>query len=64
MARSCPSKARFDAVFSNAALHWMLGWRCRGAGVHRALKPGGRFVGEMGGERQCRQLREALNARS
>jgi trans-aconitate methyltransferase len=40
----------FDAVFSNAALHWMK----RDpdaviAGVRRALKAGGRFVGEMGG---------------
>src|SRR5579883_2946832 len=40
----------FDAVFSNAALHWMK----RDpdaviAGVARALKPGGRFAGEMGG---------------
>jgi trans-aconitate methyltransferase len=40
----------FDAVFSNAALHWMkadpdavIG------GIQRALKPGGRFVAEMGG---------------
>lgn len=41
---------QFDAVFSNAALHWMK--RDPGsvvAGVHRALKPGGRFVGEFGG---------------
>ena len=40
----------FDAVFSNAALHWMK----RDpdaviAGVARALKPGGRFAAEMGG---------------
>jgi trans-aconitate methyltransferase len=40
----------FNAVFSNAALHWMK----RDpdaviAGVYRALKPGGRFAGEMGG---------------
>src|SRR5262249_17165022 len=40
----------FDAVFSNAALHWMK----RDpdvviAGVWRALVPGGRFIGEMGG---------------
>ncbi len=40
----------FDAVFSNAALHWMK----RDpdaviAGVARALKPGGRFAGELGG---------------
>jgi trans-aconitate methyltransferase len=40
----------FDAVFSNAALHWMKN-DADGviAGVHRALKPGGRFVAEMGG---------------
>jgi trans-aconitate methyltransferase len=40
----------FDAVFSNAALHWMK--RDPDAvieGVHRALKPGGRFAAEMGG---------------
>jgi trans-aconitate methyltransferase len=38
----------FDAVFSNAALHWMgdLAGICRG--TFRALRPGGRFVGELG----------------
>ncbi len=43
-------EAAFDAVFSNAALHWM-GARMDAvlAGVYRALVPGGRFVGEMGG---------------
>jgi len=43
-------KQSFDAVFSNAALHWMK--RDPDTvidGVWRALKPGGRFVGEMGG---------------
>jgi SAM-dependent methyltransferase len=39
----------FDAVFSNAALHWMQPPEAVLAGVHRALKPGGRFVAEMGG---------------
>jgi trans-aconitate methyltransferase len=42
--------SEFDAVFSNAALHWMK--RAPDAviaGVRRALKPGGRFAGEMGG---------------
>jgi trans-aconitate methyltransferase len=40
----------FEAVFSNAALHWMKHERDDViAGVYRALKPGGRFVGEMGG---------------
>ena len=42
--------AEFDAVFSNAALHWMKSDRDAViAGAYRALKPGGRFVGEMGG---------------
>jgi trans-aconitate methyltransferase len=40
----------FDAVFSNAALHWMSDLEAVWAGVARALKPGGRFVAEMGGE--------------
>lgn len=41
---------RFDAVFSNAALHWMKGDPAAvAAGVARHLKPGGRFVGEFGG---------------
>lgn len=39
----------FDAVFSNAALHWMKDPEAVIASVWRALKPGGRFVGEMGG---------------
>ena len=39
----------FDAVFSNAALHWMKSPERVIAGVWRALKPGGRFVGEFGG---------------
>lgn len=42
--------SEFDAVFSNAALHWMK--RDPDAvigGIHRALKPGGRFAAEMGG---------------
>ena len=40
----------FDAVFSNAALHWMQRPDAVIAGVFRALKPGGRFVAECGGK--------------
>jgi trans-aconitate methyltransferase len=39
----------FDAVFSNAALHWMKNPESVIAGASCALKPGGRFVGEFGG---------------
>ncbi|MGH2341403.1 class I SAM-dependent methyltransferase [Segnochrobactraceae bacterium EtOH-i3] len=40
---------RFDAVFSNAALHWMRDPEIVIANVFQALKPGGRFVAEQGG---------------
>jgi SAM-dependent methyltransferase len=42
-------EAEFDAVFSNAALHWMKRADDVIAGVWRALRPGGRFVAECGG---------------
>ncbi|HEX2282168.1 MAG TPA: methyltransferase domain-containing protein [Thermomicrobiales bacterium] len=38
-----------NAVFSNAALHWMSPPEAVAASVARALVPGGRFVAEMGG---------------
>jgi trans-aconitate methyltransferase len=41
--------SEFDAVFSNAVLHWIRAQDRVLAGVHRALKPGGRFVAELGG---------------
>ncbi len=50
----------FDAVFSNAALHWMLDRDAVAAGVFRALRPGGRFVGEMGGEGNVATLRAGI----
>jgi SAM-dependent methyltransferase len=51
----------FDAAFSNAALHWMLDKNAVAAGIFRALKPGGRFAGEMGGAGNLKMLREALD---
>jgi trans-aconitate methyltransferase len=48
-AHALPYQAEFDAVFSNAALHWMRAPARVLANVARALKPGGRFVAEMGG---------------
>lgn len=57
-----PYSGEFDAVFSNAALHWMK----RDpdavlAGVARALKPGGRFVAEMGGAGNIAAIRGELH---
>ena len=51
---------RFDAVFSNAALHWMRDLDAVFAGVARALKPAGRFVAEMGGEGNVASVVRAL----
>lgn len=52
----------FDAVFSNAALHWMVRPAAVVAGVARALRPGGRFVGEFGGHGNVAAVRVALAA--
>lgn len=54
--------AEFDAVFSNAALHWMKRADDVLASVHAALKPGGRFVGELGGQGCVQTIRNALVA--
>ncbi|MEM9049196.1 MAG: class I SAM-dependent methyltransferase [Pseudomonadota bacterium] len=54
--------AAFDAVFSNAALHWMTAPEAVLEGVARALRPGGRFVAEMGGHANVAAIRTALIA--
>jgi trans-aconitate methyltransferase len=51
----------FDAAFSNATLHWVLDKDEAARSVWFALKPGGRFAGEMGGEGNIAQLRGALD---
>ena len=48
-ARTLPFQNEFDAVFTNAVLHWIPELDVVVANVHRALKPHGRFVGEFGG---------------
>ena len=50
----------FDAVFSNAVLHWIKRADPMIASVHRALKPGGRFVAECGGHGCVDSIRTAL----
>ena len=53
--------AEFDAAFSNATLHWVLHKEQAARAIFRALKSGGRFAGEMGGEGNLAKLREALD---
>jgi trans-aconitate methyltransferase len=54
--------AAFDAVFSNAALHWVRGQDEMMQEVHRVLRPGGRFVAEMGGHSNIAAIHVALRA--
>ena len=60
-AHHLPYKEEFDAVLSNAALHWMPRPDLVSEGVYRALKPGGRYVAEFGGYENVRNERFALN---
>jgi trans-aconitate methyltransferase len=59
-AQSLPFHEEFDAVFSNAALHWMKDAAAVARSVFRSLKPGGRFVGELGGAGNVAIIRGAL----
>ena len=51
---------RFDAVFSNAALHWMTDAEAVAASVAALVREGGRFVGEMGGAGNLAIIRAGL----
>jgi trans-aconitate methyltransferase len=53
-------EAEFDAVFSNAALHWMKPPATVIQRVRRALRPGGRLVLEMGGAGNNASLLDGL----
>ena len=58
--RALEFDVEFDAVFTNAALHWMPPPERVAEGVFRALKPGGRYVGEFGGHGNVAAIRAAL----
>jgi trans-aconitate methyltransferase len=50
----------FDAVFSNATLHWINKQEQAISCIYHALKPGGRFVFEMGGKHNVKSIYEAV----
>lgn len=52
--------AEFDAVFTNAVLHWIKDADSVIRNAYRALRPGGRFVGEFGGHRCVETIQMAL----
>ena len=49
-AAALPFVSDFSVVFSNATLHWVTDQRAAVHGIARALRPGGRFVAQMGGQ--------------
>jgi len=59
-AEGLPFEEEFDAVFSNAVLHWIPNADAMIARVYRSLKPGGRFVAECGGSGCVHKIRTAL----
>jgi len=59
-AEALPYQDEFDAVFSNAVLHWIKDQDPMISGVYRSLRPGGRFVAECGGHGCMHKIRNAL----
>ena len=59
-ARELEFENEFDAVFSNAVLHWISEADVVIEKVYRALRRGGRFVGEFGGCGNCAAIETAL----
>ncbi|MBV9759209.1 MAG: methyltransferase domain-containing protein [Acidobacteriaceae bacterium] len=60
-AANMPFDREFDAVFSNAALHWMLNAAAVARAIARALKNGGRLVAELGGKGNVAQIESAIH---
>ena len=56
------SQELFDAVLSNAVLHWMRPAEAAAESLAAALKPGGRVVAEFGGRGNTRSITEAVGA--
>ena len=59
-AETLPFENEFDAVFSNAALHWVRNHDALLDGVARALRRGGRFVAEFGGHGNVAAIEAAV----
>ena len=53
-------RGRFDAILSNAALHWMPRMSDAARSMAEALRPGGRLVAEFGGADCVRRVRQSL----
>ena len=58
--RDLPFRNEFDAVFSNAVLHWVKDAEPAAAAISGALKTGGRFIAEFGGHGNTREFLKAI----
>ena len=52
--------AEFDAIFSNAALHWVLDAESAAKAISRALRKGGRLVAEFGGKGNIQTIEQTI----
>ena len=59
-AREIALDGNFDAVFSNATLHWIKEPERVIVGIKKLLRPGGRFVAEFGGKGNTSELLKAI----
>ncbi len=59
-ATEIPFEQEFDAVFSNATLHWVREPELAVKHIAQALKPGGRLVAEFGGEGNVQRIVTAM----
>ncbi len=59
-ARDIDFPEEFDAVFSNACLHWVSDHRPVLRGIGKCLKPGGRVLLQMGGRGNAASVLDAL----
>jgi trans-aconitate methyltransferase len=59
-ARQLTFSEKFDAVFSNATLHWIKEPNRAVEGIARVLRPGGRFVAEFGGKGNVAEVMGAV----
>jgi len=59
-ARKLAFQSRFDVVFSNAALHWIVDQKAVLEGVQRSLKPGGRLLFQMAGKGNAKAILDII----
>ncbi len=59
-ALALPFEEEFDAVFSNAVLHWIKTPQPALASIYKGLKSGGRFVAEFGGEDNVQRISNSI----